>query len=236
MGHLALLVYSMAGSMDPIIILPLGDSITSNGNEHKSYRYYLWRGLLEHYGQTTSIDFVGSQRNNYGRGGGSKNPEWATINDVPFDQDHEGHWGWRTDEILSKIDSFLPQYTPPSLTLIHLGTNDCFSQQSAGSTAEELSALVAKLRNRNPAMTIILSKLIPAIGPNWINTPFIDAVNNMIPGLAETLSTTESMVKWVDPAMNGWDIRCAQASSSDFNVYFTCMLVFFLPLFFFSQS
>jgi len=60
-----------------------------------------------------------------------------------FDQDHEGHWGWRTDEILNgrlaagSLTEWLDYYTP-DVVLIHLGTNDVYQNQSTTSTVEEV--------------------------------------------------------------------------------------------------
>src|SRR5687767_6860684 len=74
-------------------IMTLGNSITQSNNSYKSYRYPLWKKLVD---AKVSFDFVGSMRNQH-RG----NPVWPTHNGLSFDQDHEGHWGWRADEILN---------------------------------------------------------------------------------------------------------------------------------------
>jgi acyl-CoA thioesterase I len=71
-------------------IMPLGDSITESNTGQFSYRYYLWHLLLAKGYHT---DFVGSR---HGVGNGPPaNPD--------FDMDHEGHAGWRADEILAQI-------------------------------------------------------------------------------------------------------------------------------------
>jgi len=68
-------------------IMPLGDSITESFAPYDSYRYYLWTSLQN--SGFRDIDFVGSQ---HGVLGG----EPANEN---FDQDHEGHPGWTTDQL-----------------------------------------------------------------------------------------------------------------------------------------
>ena len=104
-----------------IRIMPLGDSITSSDPSHRSFRYYLWHELLEAgYG----TDFVGSQiRNDFG-----------SPPDFDFDQNHEGHVGWRTDEVLTRITAWM-NVAHPDVVLIHLGTNDIWQGQSPASTA-----------------------------------------------------------------------------------------------------
>src|SRR5690242_19031704 len=73
-----------------IRIMPLGDSITQSFSPHNSYRYYLWHLLLN---QGYRVDFVGSL---HGVGDGPPaNPD--------FDMDHEGHAGFRADEIAANI-------------------------------------------------------------------------------------------------------------------------------------
>ena len=45
-----------------------------------------------------------------------------------FDINHEGHWGWRADEVLAKIDGWAEQ-TTPDIVLVHLGSNDILQKQ-----------------------------------------------------------------------------------------------------------
>ena len=105
-----------------IEVMPLGDSITvgkfsgidtSDGadSDDIGYRKDLW-DLLDGDGHT--VDFVGTSLN------GST---------YPFgDPQHEGHNGWRDDQIADNIydnpggDNFLNQ-NPPDVILLHIGTN-----------------------------------------------------------------------------------------------------------------
>ena len=91
----------LALSADPLTILPLGDSITQSeyvaGNparQQSSYR----APLQEMLGDPERYDFIGSQS---GHCGGGADAEAS----ADFDPDHEGHWGWRTDEILNGPDA-----------------------------------------------------------------------------------------------------------------------------------
>ena len=62
-----------------------------------------------------------------------------------FDHDHEGHWGWRVDEILGDIHRWAEEYQP-DVVLVHLGSNDVFQRQSLDSTLDELGELIDAVR------------------------------------------------------------------------------------------
>jgi lysophospholipase L1-like esterase len=120
------------GRSQPIYILPLGDSITQANNNHRSYRYDLWVKLLD---EGVNFDFVGSQNSNH-----NGNPNWSEYNGHSFDQDHEGHWGWRADELLASLPQWLQEYTP-DIVLLHAGTNDAGNNNSTESTVSELKEI-----------------------------------------------------------------------------------------------
>ncbi len=136
-----------------IRILMLGDSITQGDKSHQSYRYPLWKKLVDH---NSDIDLVGSLRDNF-----KGNPQWPDYQGKSFDRDHEGHWGWRVDEILARLDGWLNRYVP-DIALIHLGTNDVFQEQSIASTIDELEQLVSRLRRQNPNIILFIAKVIPS--------------------------------------------------------------------------
>ncbi|MDW3649670.1 MAG: SGNH/GDSL hydrolase family protein [Bacteroidia bacterium] len=172
----------------------MGNSITqaeNNGgsNQYNSYRRPLWL-LFQNAG--TSVDFVGSMTKSFN----NVNPP---NND--FDWDHEGHWGWRADEILNgkpgqgSLSSWLSGYTP-DIALIHLGTNDAIANQTANSTISELGSIIDDLRADNPNVEVYLAKIIYSTRSDW-NTR-IDAINALIPGLASSKNTANSPVTVVD--------------------------------------
>ena len=153
-----------------IKILPLGDSITANVTTH-SYRYYLWN-LLQAGGY--NVDFVGNQINQ----------TYAN-----FDPDHEGHSGWRADEIAASLAGWLANYTP-DIVLLHIGHNDFFQSQSVSSTIDDTEDIIDVLQTNNPNVTILLAQIIY---PNWVN-PKYAAYNALIPGLATDKTTANSSV------------------------------------------
>jgi lysophospholipase L1-like esterase len=169
-----------------IRIMPLGDSITQANGNHNSYRRPLWFKLRE-AGYT--VNFVGSTRSHLF--GNAPNPD--------FDQDHEGHWGWRVDEILREIETWT-RAAKPDIVLIHLGTNDVLGGESLDSTIEESRQLITKMRQQNPRLKILLAQLIPASGAE----PLIQRFNQRIVPLARSLNTSNSPI-WVVDQFSGFD-------------------------------
>lgn len=167
--------------------MPLGDSITEAEGGWASYRYWLWRSFSE---AGFDVDFVGSMS-------GVFDGEPTFQN---FDQDHEGHWGWRADEVLREIDAWAAA-ARPDVVLLHLGTNDISEEQSIPSTLEELAEIVLAIRKANPRVVILLAQLIPSTDPGLERIP---EFNQEIPGLAADLDTPESPVLVVNQA-RGFD-------------------------------
>jgi len=130
-------------------ILPLGDSITQGGHERPSYRRTLWLKLKQH---GFNVDFVGSQREFHG----AKPPEEL----LDFDLDHEGHWGWETNEIVDALPTWLESYTA-DIALVHLGTNDFDRGESIPLTLNDLNSVLDLLRQSNPDITILLARIVP---------------------------------------------------------------------------
>jgi lysophospholipase L1-like esterase len=127
-------------------ILPLGDSITEGVGGYWSYRRDL-AGLLN--GASCSYDMVGSQF------GPSSGPGSGA-----FDRDHEGHRGFRTDQILAGLGAWLPG-NEPDWALIHLGTNDVIQGTSITAARANIGSMIDMLRAANPNVGILLAKVIP---------------------------------------------------------------------------
>lgn len=175
----------------PLKLMPIGDSITQGWSDRYSYRYPLWKKLID---AGASVDFVGSLDENY-----KGSPEWPAYRGLAFDSDHEGHWGWRVDEILERIDGWLSRNTP-DVVLLHLGTNDIFQSNGVESTLSELNELIVRLRSANPDVVIFLAKVI---GANQHDT-LLQELNNGIAGLAATLHTPATPV-WIVDQYSGFN-------------------------------
>ncbi|MGD1900486.1 MAG: SGNH/GDSL hydrolase family protein [Phormidesmis sp.] len=143
----------LAGSNGVLEIMPLGASITrgaefgsngkiSNRDLQNGYRDHL-SNLLKNNG--VKFDFVGSQTN--GSGG--------------FDQNHEGHGGWKISQIASNITSWLGQYKP-EIILLNIGTNDMLASGiTVDSAAQQLSNLIDTIVQLRPASELIVSSIGP---------------------------------------------------------------------------
>ena len=114
------------GCNQPVRIMPLGDSITrgtdvtigiNDPQYWVSYRRELYNLLIN---EEFFIDFVGSA-NPLGDDGNSAMPPLS-------DKDHEGHEGWKADQIRDNIYSWLAT-NPADIVLLHIGTNDISSIQ-----------------------------------------------------------------------------------------------------------
>ena len=174
-----------AADQPPLRIMPLGDSITEAGGGFASYRYWLQKDLEA---SGIKVDFVGSRKGVF-----HGEPRFAD-----FDQDHEGHWGWSTGEVLAKIEGWAA--LRPDVVLMHLGTNDLATQPNA--VPENLARIIASLRNANPRVTIFVARVIPVS-----NFPkeSLDRVNAAIERMVREQSTAESPLIVV-PQDQGFDV------------------------------
>ena len=171
-----------------IRVMPLGDSITHADLERDSYRRPLWQKFQA--ANFDTVDFVGSQTEN--DGGANPNPD--------FDLDHEGHSGFRTDEILLQLDGWIDS-AQPDVVLIHLGTNDILQGQSAESTIDELGQVIDAFRAKNPNIVIFLAQIIPTA----VNDDEREILNQQIPVLAAQKDREDSPVIVVDQS-SGFDL------------------------------
>jgi len=115
-----------------IKIMPLGDSITDGITAWGAYRTQLWKNIVNN---GYKVDFVGSLR------GGPSDLE---------DKDHEGHSGWRIDQISNNINSWMDTYKP-DIVLLHIGTNDISQKYDLNNAPNRLSDLIDKICAKLPA-------------------------------------------------------------------------------------
>lgn len=175
--------------------MPVGDSITESAAGQWTYRYFLWH-LAQRDGYR--IDFVGSK---IGAHGG---PPVSTD----FDMDHEGHWGWRADEVLARLSTGTASTASPDIVLIHLGHNDLCQGQDVPSTVNDIAAIIDVLRTVNPRVGTLLAQNIPSAWPCHALMPAFVAE---LPALGAAKSTADSPITLVDqctgfdPGTMTWD-------------------------------
>ena len=181
----------------PLRIMPLGDSITEAESGYSSYRFNLWAKLIT---SGCNPDFVGSRT---GVSLGSKNSAETDPANPNFDQNHEGHWGFRADEILN-LASDAANAHDPHIVLIHLGTNDIFQRASTGESdtdvvtnvIAEIGAIIDAFRAKNSRVRFVLAGVIRSTTDNSI----LASLNSQLPGLVTAKNTADSPVIFVDQA------------------------------------
>lgn len=163
-------------------IMPLGDSITGSPG---CWRALLWEQLQE--AGHTDIDFVGTLP-----------PQGCGL---AHDGDNEGHGGYLATNIA--YDNLLPdwlQQTDPDVVIMHLGTNDVWSNRPTDDILDAFTTLVEQMRASNPDMTVLVAQIIP-MDPSESCAQCnqrVQALNSAIPGWAENLSTAASPIVVVD--------------------------------------
>lgn len=189
----------------PIYVLPLGDSITQGGRNDRpeyTYRYPLYY-MLKDAGYP--VDFIGSLH-----AGLNADAVWPDKNGVPFDLDHEGHYGWTTSEVRDNLKGWMTTYpAAPDIVLIHLGSNDEHAWSYRRAIIRPLEDIIAMLREKNPHVVILIGHMI-ANGRNArASRPLLDE-------LAQRISTADSPVVTV-PHFIDWHERPGEPGSDTFD-------------------
>ncbi|MFY1619741.1 GDSL-type esterase/lipase family protein [Micromonospora sp. WMMD736] len=158
-------------------VMPLGDSITAGveSSDNNGYRRKLFDALDIVAGD---VDFVGSQ-------------EAGTMDDP----DHEGHPGWRIDQIARVADCKVAQYKPNVITLM-AGTNDINQSYDLSGAPQRLKNLINKALAYSPRATVVVGKLLPT-GKSGLQ-PRIDAYNPAIYNVVRDLRAEGKHVIWAD--------------------------------------
>src|SRR3954464_6255473 len=185
-----------AESNGGVRVMPLGDSITDGYNVPGGYRINLWQRLAAG-GYTT--DFVGS---------GFNGP--ASLGD----HDHEGHSGWRIDQIDANIVGWLQTYTPRTI-MLHIGTNDINQNFDVEHAPARLSALIDKIRATAPNVELFVAQITPESDPTLESR--VTTYNAALPGIVaqkgpmthlvdmHSAITTSDLADGVHPNATGYD-------------------------------
>ena len=173
-------------------IMPLGDSIT-NGNSsgafpdnsayYFSYRKALWDWLKD-TGYVVNDDvFVGTLNSG------------SSVSD--FDPDHDGHSGWRADQIVDgnidfPLEGQLDQWLTaeqPNIVLLHIGTNDITVNNEGWAEVEAILDVIDNYESTSgKSVWVILSLIIerscdpysPPCPKSAQTTTFNNAVRNNV--------------------------------------------------------
>ncbi|WP_433509359.1 lectin [Nonomuraea sp. CA-143628] len=192
-----------AESNGGVRVMPLGDSITEGTQVPGGYRIGLWQRLAA--GRYT-VDFVGSQFNGPGSLG---------------DHDHEGHPGWRIDQIDANITGWLRTYTPRTV-LLHIGTNDVLQNYNLAGAPQRLSTLIDHITTAVPDADVFVATIIPL--SNSGQESAARTFNAAIPGIVQSKVnsgrhvhlvdmhsklTTSDLIDGIHPTAGGYDKMAA---------------------------
>src|SRR5947209_13452178 len=155
---------ALAESNGGVRVMPLGDSITDGLTVPGGYRIGLWQRFTTN---GYKVDFVGSQSNGP-----------ASLGD----HDHEGHSGWRIDQIDANITGWL-QATMPHTVLLHIGTNDVLQNFNLASAPNRLSTLIDHITTTDPTAEVFVATIIPIASASAENAA--RTYNAAIPGIVQ---------------------------------------------------
>ena len=165
----------------PVRVLMLGDSITQGGDGRASYRQPFITPMNGSY--PGKFEMVGSMTTTLGG-----NPPSSVFSGHP---NHEGHYGWRADQILNGLPGWLSGYTP-DVVLLHVGTNDAIqdvdnpSAEFLNETWNDIAGIISALRGDNASVRIFLAAPVP-IGSS--NSAFWNAAAGNVSALGGKISS-----------------------------------------------
>ncbi|GAA3828681.1 SGNH/GDSL hydrolase family protein [Sphaerisporangium flaviroseum] len=166
-----------AESNGGVRVMPLGDSITEGTQVPGGYRIGLWQRLVS--GRYT-VDFVGSQFNGPANLG---------------DHDHQGHPGWRIDQIDANIAGWLRTQNPRTV-LLHIGTNDVLQNYNVSGAPGRLSTLIDRITATVPSADVFVATIIPL--SNSGQESAARTFNAAIPGIVQSKVNSGKRVHLVD--------------------------------------
>jgi lysophospholipase L1-like esterase len=161
----------------PLTVMPMGDSITDGLNGSGGYRSDLWQ-LFRADGRY--VDFVGSQ---------SAGP--TQLGDL----NHEGHPGWRIDQIDAQVTGWLHTYRP-DVVLLHIGTNDVLQDYALAQAPARLSALLDHLTAAAPDAEVYVATVVPFAGAT--DEAQGRAYNAQLPGIVQAKAAAGKHLHLVD--------------------------------------
>lgn len=177
-----------AVAAEPLRVMPLGDSITRGSLGHPryapgGYRTRLFSVLRE---RGLKVDFVGSQQTN---------PDPKNLPDA----DHEGHKGFRIDQVDAEIAAWL-EAARPDIVLLMIGANDANQDYRLATAPRRMETLIKRIVAHDSK-----PRLYVALAPGSTKESLHDAIaaiNRAVPPLVVQLATEGAAVH----AVNMFDV------------------------------
>ncbi|GAA2512999.1 lipase [Winogradskya humida] len=166
-----------AESNGGVRVMPLGDSITEGTQVPGGYRIGLWQRMAA---AGYRVDLVGTQFNGPAALG---------------DHDHEGHPGWRIDQIDANVTGWLAGAAPRTV-LLHIGTNDILQNYNVAGAPARLSTLIDHITTAAPSADVFVATIIPlaSAGQEAAARTF----NAAVPGIVQSKAAAGKRVHLVD--------------------------------------
>jgi lysophospholipase L1-like esterase len=192
-----------AESNGGVRVMPLGDSITEGTQVPGGYRVGLWQRLPA---AGYRVDLVGTQFNGPAALG---------------DHDHEGHPGWRIDQIDANITGWL-RTAGPRTVLLHIGTNDVLQNFDLAGAPGRLSTLIDHITAAATAADVFVATIIPLASASQEGAA--RTFNAAIPGIVQSkvnagkrvhlvdmhaALTTADLIDGIHPTATGYDKMAA---------------------------
>ncbi|MCX6923022.1 MAG: SGNH/GDSL hydrolase family protein, partial [Verrucomicrobia bacterium] len=173
------LVPGSAFGAPPVRIMPLGDSITDGVGGAGGYRLRLYQ-MMTNAG--FKVDFVGTQNDNGTTG-------------LP-DSDHEGHSGYRIDQIDAGLLGYFGQTADPDIILVLIGTNDYGQGYDTAHATNRLEAMIVKIATNRPFAKVVIANLLVRGEP--YNTQIQKTFNPFVPGIVARQAALGRQVYFTD--------------------------------------
>jgi lysophospholipase L1-like esterase len=134
---------------EPCAILPLGDSITEGigSSNNSAYRGELFRMAIA---DGKDITYVGSRQ---------AGP--MDIDGTPFPRAHEGTSGITVSGLDDKLGGLVDQIGDAHIILVHLGTNDMYTQPGPAMAPQRLGVFLDNVMGYWPDALIVVAQITP---------------------------------------------------------------------------
>lgn len=177
LGVLAQTGVAAAESNGGTRVMPLGDSITDGIQVPGGYRIGLWQRMAA---AGYRVDLVGTQFNGP-----------ASLGD----HDHEGHPGWRIDQVDASITGWV-RTAAPRTVLLHLGTNDILQNFAVAAAPSRLSTLIDHITATAPTADVFVATIIPLASAS--QEAAVRTYNAALPGIVQSKVNSGKHVHLVD--------------------------------------
>ena len=167
--------------VSPLKIMPLGDSITYGQGALGGYRAPLYQSLTA---ANFNVNFVGTQNNNP--------TAWLPQ------PNHEGHSGYRIDQISSGFLSWVNSVPSPDIILLMIGTNDYGQNYDTANATNRLDQLITLIATNRPNAKLFVANLTLRTDNAGTESAIENTFNPYVPGIVANHAALGQRVYFVD--------------------------------------